>query len=81
MQNMTPHARSTHDSNGVIDTACTIFAFENRSYHGEFGAEFKKALARESGVFFDEKKTEGGKSRETFLLSQDFATRPSKSNN
>jgi hypothetical protein len=27
--------------------ACTIFAFENRSYLGEFEAEFKKALARE----------------------------------
>jgi hypothetical protein len=32
---------------GVIDTACT---FENRSYLGEFEAEFKKALARESGA-------------------------------
>jgi hypothetical protein len=43
---------------GVIDTACTIFAFENRSYLGEFEAEFKKALARESGaqgLVFDEK--------------------------
>jgi hypothetical protein len=43
---------------GVIDTAFTIFAFENRSYLGEFEAEFKKALARESGaqgVLFDEK--------------------------
>jgi hypothetical protein len=42
----------------VNDTACTIFAFENRSYLGEFEAEFKKALARESGaqgVLFDEK--------------------------
>jgi hypothetical protein len=28
---------------GVIDTTCTIFAFENRSYFGEFGGEFKKA--------------------------------------
>jgi hypothetical protein len=40
---------------GVIDTAGTIFAFENRSYFGEFEAEFKKALARESraqGVLF-----------------------------
>jgi hypothetical protein len=35
---------------GVIDTACTIFAFENRSYLGEFEAEFKKALAHESGA-------------------------------
>jgi hypothetical protein len=43
---------------GANDTACTIFAFENRSYLGEFKAEFKKALARESGaqgVLFDEK--------------------------
>jgi hypothetical protein len=31
---------------GVIDTACTIFASENRSYLGEFKAEFKKAVAR-----------------------------------
>jgi hypothetical protein len=55
MQNMTPHARSTNDSNGPG----SIFAFENRSYLGEFEAEFKKALARESGaqgVLFDEKK-------------------------
>jgi hypothetical protein len=54
-----------HNVCGVIDTACTvhdsactIFAFENRSYLGEFEAEFKKALARESGaqgVLFDEK--------------------------
>jgi hypothetical protein len=35
---------------GVIDTACTTFAFENRSYLGEFEAEFKKALGRESGA-------------------------------
>jgi hypothetical protein len=38
----------------------TIFAFENRSYLGEFEAEFKKALALESGAqgeLFDEKKT------------------------
>jgi hypothetical protein len=49
---------------GVIDTACTIFAFANRSYLGEFEAEFKMALARESGaqgVLFYEK-TEGLKS-------------------
>jgi hypothetical protein len=35
-----------------------IFAFENRPYLGEFEAEFKNALARESraqGVLFDEK--------------------------
>jgi hypothetical protein len=44
---------------GLIDTACTISAFENRSYIGEFAAEFKKALAHESGaqgVRFDGKK-------------------------
>jgi hypothetical protein len=54
----------------VIDTACTIFAFENRSYLDEFEAEFKKTLARESGakgVLFDEK-TEGRKSRDTVPL-------------
>jgi hypothetical protein len=42
-----------------MDTACTIFAFENQSYLDEFEAKFKKALARESGsqeVLFDEKK-------------------------
>jgi hypothetical protein len=58
---------------GVNDTACTIFAFENRSYLGEFEAEFKKALARESGsqgVLFDEKKTEGRKSRDTVPLNE-----------
>jgi hypothetical protein len=36
-------------------------ALENRSYLGEFEAEFKKALARESGaqgVLFDEKNQE-----------------------
>jgi hypothetical protein len=39
------------------DTACTIFAFENRSYLGKFKAEFKKALALETGahgILFDE---------------------------
>jgi hypothetical protein len=44
---------------GVIYTARTIFVFENRSDLGEFEAEFKNALARESGaqgVLFDEKK-------------------------
>jgi hypothetical protein len=54
----------------VIDTACTIFASENRWYLDEFEAEFKKALARESGaqgVLFDEK-TEGRKSRDTVPL-------------
>jgi hypothetical protein len=43
---------------GVIDTACKIFVFKNRSYLGEFEAELKNALARESGgrgVLFDEK--------------------------
>jgi hypothetical protein len=47
-----------HNACFVIDTTCTIFASENRSYLGEFEAEFKKALARESGaqvVLFDEK--------------------------
>jgi hypothetical protein len=42
----------------IIGTACTIFVFENRSYLGEFEAEFRKAFARESGaqeVLFDEK--------------------------
>jgi hypothetical protein len=42
----------------VIDTACTIFVIENRSFLGKFEAEFKKALARESGsqwVLLDEK--------------------------
>jgi hypothetical protein len=48
-----------------------IFAFENRSYLGKFEAEFKKALACESGaqgVLFDEKKTESQKSRDTVPL-------------
>jgi hypothetical protein len=42
----------------VHAVSCTIFAFENRSYGGEFEAEFKKALAPESGaqgVLFQEK--------------------------
>jgi hypothetical protein len=45
----------------VTDTACPIFAFESRKYIGEFEAEFKKALARESGaqgVLVDEKNPE-----------------------
>jgi hypothetical protein len=45
---------------------------ETLSYLGEFEAEFKKALAPESGamgVLFDEKKTEGRKSRDTVPLS------------
>jgi hypothetical protein len=44
---------------GVNGTACTFFELENRSYLGEFEAEFKKALDRETGaqgVLFDEKK-------------------------
>jgi hypothetical protein len=56
---------------GVIDTVCTIFAFENRSYLGEFETEFKKALARESGaqgLLFDEK-TEVRKTRDTVPLN------------
>jgi hypothetical protein len=51
---LTPHARFLRSK---ID-----------HFLGEFEAEFKKALARESGaqgVFFDEKKTEGRKSRDT----------------
>jgi hypothetical protein len=42
-----------------MDTACKIFAFENRAYLGEFEAGFKKALSCESGpegVLFDGKK-------------------------
>jgi hypothetical protein len=56
----------------VIYTACMIFAFENRSYLGEFETEFKKALARESGaqrVLLDQK-TEGRKSRDTVPLTK-----------
>jgi hypothetical protein len=52
-----------------------MFAFENLSYLGEFEAEFKKALALESGaqgVLFDGK-TEGRKSRDTVLLTKKFA--------
>jgi hypothetical protein len=58
-----------------------MFAFENHSYLGEYEAEFKKALARESGaqgVLFDEK-TEGRKSRETVPLN--VSTLPSISGN
>jgi hypothetical protein len=57
---------------GVIDNACTIFASENRLFLGEFEAEFKKALARESGAqgaLFDEK-TEGRKFRDTAPFKQ-----------
>jgi hypothetical protein len=49
-----------------------IFTFENRSYHGEFEAEFKKTLTRESGaqgVLVDEK-TEGRKSGDTVPLKE-----------
>jgi hypothetical protein len=48
------------------------FAFENRSYLGEFEAEFKKAVARgqgSRGLLFDEK-TEGRKSRDTVSLKK-----------
>jgi hypothetical protein len=41
-----------------VHAVSMIFAFENRSYLGEFEAVFKEALARESGaqeVLFDEK--------------------------
>jgi hypothetical protein len=53
------------------DTTCKIFAFENRSYLGKFEAEFKKALARESGAlggYCLMKKIEGRKSRDTVPL-------------
>jgi hypothetical protein len=46
------------------------FCVQNRSNLGKFGAEFKKALARESGaqgVLFDEK-TEGRKSHDAVPL-------------
>jgi hypothetical protein len=49
----------------------SIYAFENRSYLGEFKAEFKKALALETGahgILFDEKKTKGRKSCDTVPL-------------
>jgi hypothetical protein len=48
----------------VIDTAGMIYAFK-------FEAEFKMALSPESGPqggLFDEKKTEGQKSRHTVLF-------------
>jgi hypothetical protein len=57
-------------ASGVIDTACTIFEFENWSYLGEFETEFKKALARESGAH--KKKPEGRKSRDTAPLNAIF---------
>jgi hypothetical protein len=46
-------------------------ALKNRSYLGEFEAEFKKALARESGaqgVLFDEKNRRSKKSNDTVPL-------------
>jgi hypothetical protein len=52
--------------------------FENRSYLGEFEAEFKKALVRESGaqgVLFDEKKPEGRKSRGAVPLTSEHLPR------
>jgi hypothetical protein len=55
---------------GVIDTACTMFALENRAYLGAFETGFKKAFSRESGpagVLFDEK-TEGQKSHDIVSL-------------
>jgi hypothetical protein len=47
-----------------------IFAFENPSYLVEFEAEFKKALALESGAqgYYLMKKTKGKKSRDTVPL-------------
>jgi hypothetical protein len=56
---------------GVNATACTIFASENRSYLGEFEAEFQKALFCDSGPREDYlmKKTEGRKSRDTVPLN------------
>jgi hypothetical protein len=46
------------------------FCVRNRSYLGEFEAEFKKGLARESGAqgYCLMKKTEGRKSRDTVPL-------------
>jgi hypothetical protein len=41
------------------------FCVRNRSHLGKFEAEFKKA----KGVLFDEKKTEGQKSRDTIPLN------------
>jgi hypothetical protein len=60
-----------HGACGVIDTACMIFALENRSYLGEFEAEFK--LTRESeaqGVTIGFKKPEGRKSRDIVPLTK-----------
>jgi hypothetical protein len=44
------NAKTIKKACGVNDTACMIFAFENRSYLGKFEAEFRKALACESGA-------------------------------
>jgi hypothetical protein len=51
--------------------------FENRSYLGEFVAEFKKAVAHESeaqGGIVRWKKTEGRKSRDTVSLKSSTGT-------
>jgi hypothetical protein len=57
-----------------------IFLFENRSYLGEFEAEFKKALARESGAqgILSEEKTEGRKSSDTVPLNHAKCLAPEK---
>jgi hypothetical protein len=55
---------------------CTIFVSNNLSYLGEFEAEFKKALARESGaqgLLFDGK-TKGRKSH--YIVSLKVSFRP-----
>jgi hypothetical protein len=68
----TPPFKKYINLKGLPNKKCKIFAFENRSYLGEFEAEFKKALAHESGaqgvLFDEEKKTEGRKSRDTVPL-------------
>jgi hypothetical protein len=55
----TPHLKNIYKFKGAKGLPKkNFFAFENRSYLGKFEAEFKKALARESGdqgVLFDEK--------------------------
>jgi hypothetical protein len=47
---------------GVVDTACTIFAFKNLSYLGEFEAEFKKGIKNQGKI------TQGQKSCDTVPL-------------
>jgi hypothetical protein len=75
-----------HGACGVIDTACTIDKRFERpwqplkgiSIKNTFVAEFKKALARESGaqgVLFDEKKPEGRKSRGAVPLTSEHLPR------